>query len=215
MALYEVVLRYSDRDEVRLTDRPLPEGEVVEIEGKTWHVALNREPAEIRATTRYLCQLTEEQRERARTMQESDGAMRVRLERLRTPIGSSSGNEPATMPRSSDDEEREVRAARNQALFRALNERLDELNNASASVTSTFTIACECADMDCAEMIEIDPRDFLEMRREPRQFAVLPVHVLPDVEVVMRDCERYVVVKKIGAAGEVAEATASSEESVS
>ena len=99
------------------------------------------------------------------------------------------------------DPEREVDAAQNQALFRALNERLDEFNTASASSVDTFTIACECGDMDCIEMIEIDPRDFLEIRREPHRFAVLPAHVLPDVEVVVRDSDHYVVVEKAGTPG--------------
>jgi hypothetical protein len=202
MALYEVVLRYPDRDEVRMTDRPLPEGEAVEIGGTSWHVVLDREPADIRAAARYVCRLSEAQRERARGVRAGDSARRVRLEGLEARIEDGSRNGSASSaPVRRSDPEREDGAAKNQALFRALNERLDEFNSASASSVDTFTIACECGDMDCIEMIEIDPRDFLEIRREPHGFAVLPAHVLPDVEVVVRDSDHYVVVKKAGTPG--------------
>lgn len=205
MALYEVVFRYQDRDEVRLTDRPLPEGEVVEIGGTSWHVVLDREPADIRAAARYLCQLSEAQHERARGVRAGECARRVRLAGLEARIeGGSRNGSASSAPGKRADPEREIRAAQNQALFRALNKRLDELNRASPSAVDTFTIACECGDMGCIEMIQIDQRDFLKIRQEPRQFAVLPAHVLPDVEVVVRDSDHYVVVKKVRTSGEVA-----------
>lgn len=202
MALYEVVFRYPDRDEVRLTDRPLPEGEVVELGGTSWHVVLDREPADTRAAARYLCRLSEAQRERARGIWAGDSARRVRLAGLEARIeGGSRNGSASSAPVTRSDPECEVGAGQNQALFRALNERLDELNRASPSAVDTFTIACECGDMGCIEMIEIDQRDFLKIRREPHRFAVLPAHVLPDVEVVVRDLDRYVVVEKAGTPG--------------
>jgi 5-bromo-4-chloroindolyl phosphate hydrolysis protein len=109
---------------------------------------------------------------------------------------------------ASSHEEREVRAARNQALFRAVNENLRRLNEAFASLAGTFTIACECADRNCLDMIEIEPREYLAVRAEPRHFAVLPEHVYPDVEVVVRESEGYVVVEKTAAAGEVSDSLA-------
>jgi 5-bromo-4-chloroindolyl phosphate hydrolysis protein len=105
----------------------------------------------------------------------------------------------------SSQEEREVRAARNQALFRAVNERLRALNETFATMTQTFTIACECADVGCMEMIVIEPKDYLAIRAEPRRFAVLPAHVYPDVEDVVAEADGYVVVEKTGVAGEVSE----------
>ncbi len=82
-------------------------------------------------------------------------------------------------------EEREVRAARNQALFRAVNENMRTLNEAFASVTETFAIACECADAGCIELLKIHPQSYMELRANPRQFAVLRGHVYPDVETVV------------------------------
>ncbi len=108
----------------------------------------------------------------------------------------------------SSQEQREIRAARNQSLFRAVNEKLKALNAAFASTTETFTIACECADETCTAMVDIGPDEYLTVRSNPRQFAVLPGHVYPDVEAVIGDSDRYTVVEKLAAAAEVAEATA-------
>ena len=109
----------------------------------------------------------------------------------------------STEPSSQD--EREIRAARNQALFRAVNERLKRLNDALAAATRTFAIACECAEVTCVEMLEIDAGEYARIRAEPRHFAVLPGHVHADVEVVVRHAENHVVVEKIAAAAETTE----------
>jgi hypothetical protein len=109
---------------------------------------------------------------------------------------------------SSDQEEREVRAARNQAMFRVVNERLKELNDAFVSVTETMTIACECADTSCVEMIDVRADEYTAVRAQPCHFAVLPGHVHPDVERIVQEFERYVVVEKSGRAGELTEVLA-------
>jgi 5-bromo-4-chloroindolyl phosphate hydrolysis protein len=96
--------------------------------------------------------------------------------------------------------ERETRAARNQALFRAANEKARALNETFARLTSKFTITCECADTGCIETIEILPQEYLAIRAEPRQFAVLPGHVYPDVDSVVRGRDGYAVVEMEGEA---------------
>ena len=107
-------------------------------------------------------------------------------------------------------EDRRERAARNQSLFRHLNERLREVEEALTSVSETFVIACECADTSCVEMLDIDPSDYKSIRADPRWFIVLAGHVYADVERVIRQTDGYVVVEKLGTAGEVAEAEADS-----
>src|SRR3954471_6889697 len=101
--------------------------------------------------------------------------------------------------------ERELRAARNQSLFRAVNDRLRDLNDAVAALSDTFVIACECADTTCIATLEISGEEYAAVRKQPRQFAVLPGHVYPDVETVVSESDRYVVVEKVAAAGELAE----------
>jgi hypothetical protein len=109
------------------------------------------------------------------------------------------------MDLGSSPHEREVRAARNQSLFRAVNQRIDELNQALTSITETFDIACECADTTCVETIAIRPFDYFAIRGNPRQFAVLPGHVVPDVERVVGEGDGYTVVEKLRAGAHVAE----------
>ena len=101
--------------------------------------------------------------------------------------------------------EREVRAARNQALFRAVNAKLQELNETVSAVTDSFVVACECADRSCVEMVTICGEEYEAVRANPRHFVVLSGHVYPDVERVVGEADAYVVVEKSGTAAKVAE----------
>ncbi len=105
-----------------------------------------------------------------------------------------------------DQQEREVRAARNQSMFRQVNEKLARLNEAVGALRDEYVIGCECADTTCIRTLEITADDYEAVRKEPNTFAVLPGHIYSDVEVVVRETENYVVVRKIAAAAEVAEA---------
>ena len=103
-------------------------------------------------------------------------------------------------------DEREIRAARNQAMFRAVNEKICELNETFAAITNTFSIACECADPHCVGMIEIGPADYEAIRANPRRFAVLPGHLDADIEHLVTEAEGYQVAEKRGKAAAVADA---------
>jgi hypothetical protein len=95
----------------------------------------------------------------------------------------------------------EIRAARNQALFRAVNE---EFRNARrASNPSRLTIACECADVDCVETIDVDVGRYAEIRRNATHFLVLPGHVYSEVEHVIAEDAHFVVVEKFGEAAQI------------
>jgi hypothetical protein len=104
-------------------------------------------------------------------------------------------------------EQREVRAARNQALFRAVNGKLTE---SALGMEADFVIACECADVMCVEALDITSDAYRAVRANPRRFAVLRGHVYRDVEVVVEETDGYVVVDKLAEAGKVAEQLASS-----
>ena len=107
----------------------------------------------------------------------------------------------------SDLHEREVRAARNQAMFRAINEKLREVNAALGSVSETFVIACECADVSCIQTLTIGPSEYEGIRSHPNRFAVLEGHVYDDVEDVVSRDGTYVIVEKRSMGAEFAEAT--------
>ena len=81
--------------------------------------------------------------------------------------------------------DRDLRAARNQALFRAVNEKLRELNEAFSDVSETYAIACECADVSCVQTLHVQMEEYLAVRENPRRFVVLRDHVFPHVERVV------------------------------
>ena len=106
------------------------------------------------------------------------------------------------MDRSWQDE----RAARNQSLFREVNERVAVLNQTFEQLTPFGSWACECALTDCLEQIPMTLGEYEALREHPARFAVLPSedHVFPEVERVVEKTARYWVVEKVGTAGEVA-----------
>lgn len=97
--------------------------------------------------------------------------------------------------------ESEVRAAKNESLFREVNERLSELRPPSSGIDCV----CECAREDCTEQLRLTVQQYETVRSVPSQFALKPEHVIADVELVVRDGDGYVVVEKIGAGRAVAE----------
>ena len=98
-----------------------------------------------------------------------------------------------------------VRAARNQSLYREVNERIEELNERfDAALEAGASWVCECADTECSEPIEMTLGEYEELRSTPNRFAVLPGHVVEGVERVVEARDGYVVVEKVGPAGLVA-----------
>jgi hypothetical protein len=105
--------------------------------------------------------------------------------------------------------EQEERAARNQTLFRAINEQVKALNDGFSLLTATGEWVCECANTSCIEYLELSAEEYEAVRKNPTCFVVAPSdeHVFPEVEAVVERTERYWVVAKTGPAGEVARRT--------
>jgi hypothetical protein len=93
-------------------------------------------------------------------------------------------------------DERQERIGRNEALFRSVNGKLEDLNDAFSTVTSTFTVVCECGDEACIEQLPVDIREYEEVRSDPRLFIIYPGHVARDVEEVVEAREQYEVIRK-------------------
>lgn len=99
-------------------------------------------------------------------------------------------------------EEEMLRAARNQALYREVNEQIESLNEAfGEALAASSTWVCECADQDCAEPVEMTLGEYEQLRAHPNRFAVLPGHVYSEVERVVAERDGYVVVEMLGAGG--------------
>lgn len=99
----------------------------------------------------------------------------------------------------SDPEELDVqreRAAKNQSLFRAVNETIDEL---SASTSPTRFI-CECA-----ETVSLSREEYERIRSDSNRFFVVTGHELPEVDEVTGSVDGYLVVAKLGVGGDLAE----------
>jgi hypothetical protein len=98
------------------------------------------------------------------------------------------------------------RAARNQSLYRSINEKIVELNQtfAEAGIADSEWI-CECADTDCAVRVAATLPEYEMVRSNPRTFIVARGHLYPEVERVLNQNDRYMIVEKIDDAGQIAE----------
>lgn len=110
---------------------------------------------------------------------------------------------------------RQSRAARNEDLFRRLNERLHALAEhaqrgpiATATEEAPERFVCECASTDCSTVVELTAGEYSAVRATGRRFLVSPdaSHTSPDLEEVVERHDRYWVVQKKGEAGAEAEA---------
>lgn len=94
-----------------------------------------------------------------------------------------------------------LRAARNQSLYREVNERIEDLNKRfDAALSAGATWVCECVDTECSAPMELTLAEYEHLRSHPNRFAVLPGHVLDTVEHVVEMHDGYVVVEKVGCA---------------
>lgn len=91
------------------------------------------------------------------------------------------------------------RAARNEMLFREVNEHIEELAERIRR-TNTFAIVCECSHRDCMEGVEVEPAAYQAVRTHPLRFLLSPGHEEPDIEHVIERTARYIVVEKTGLA---------------
>lgn len=99
---------------------------------------------------------------------------------------------------------REQRLAQNEVLFREVNERVEALAN-QLGPDVPYEFLCECANADCTFRIALRPSVYEEVRSDPQQFVVLPLHYTPEVEDLVLEEETYWIVRKTGEAGDYVE----------
>jgi hypothetical protein len=87
-------------------------------------------------------------------------------------------------------------------VFRRVNERLEEVNAAFGSMLDTGDFVCECADIACVERIELPIPQYEALRSVATHFIVKPGHELAEEERVVERHDSYLVVEKVGEAGE-------------
>ncbi len=94
--------------------------------------------------------------------------------------------------------EREQRLARNEALYREVNERVAEVADRFLEVESQTPVSfiCECGAVTCTEPIVTTLAEYEAIRSEPTRFAVVPGHELPEIETIVERRSGYFVVEK-------------------
>ena len=101
--------------------------------------------------------------------------------------------------------DREARIAKNEAIVREINEGIEEAT-ASRTPEGDVRMMCECGNLDCELLIAITVSEYEDVRQNARRFVVVKDHVIPDVEQVVAETERFAVVeKREGTAAELAE----------
>jgi hypothetical protein len=100
-----------------------------------------------------------------------------------------------------------ARAAKNESLFREVNERILELDEAFGERDPDRNLTgfvCECARVGCTSKVELSTEEYRVVRERPAQFVVAPDHVDPDHERIVMSTDRFTVVEKFGLAGDIA-----------
>jgi hypothetical protein len=87
------------------------------------------------------------------------------------------------------------RLARNQVIFREVNERLRDLADGVPDGTAEYI--CECSDTGCTAKIELKLFQYEAVRARPKCFFIVTGHERLEVERVVDQVDGYVVVEKI------------------
>jgi hypothetical protein len=103
--------------------------------------------------------------------------------------------------------DREARIAKNETIARDINEGI-EASMSERSPEGYVRMLCECGRVECERMIALTLAEYEDARRDGRRFVIVKEHLIPDVEDIVEDKNRFVVVRKReGTPAAVAEAT--------
>ncbi len=95
------------------------------------------------------------------------------------------------------DEGTRHRIAKNEVLFRDLNERVKEIDRAhGVPADELWDFLCECGNADCLERVPMTLAEYERVRSNAVQFAVVPGHETPEVERPLHETARFAIVEK-------------------
>jgi hypothetical protein len=104
-------------------------------------------------------------------------------------------------------DERKRRIGLNEAVFREINERIEDLAT-TFEVAEGLDLICECGDASCVSRIKMTREEYEELRSDATTFAVVSGHEILDVEEIVERHKTYNVVRKTASDAEkVAKAT--------
>jgi len=91
----------------------------------------------------------------------------------------------------------EERAARNEVLFREVNEEVEALaERFDHDRSEPLRLVCECANAECSEMIFVSTQVYEDVRSHSRRFVVRPGHETTAVEQIVLVTADFAVVEK-------------------
>ncbi len=96
---------------------------------------------------------------------------------------------------NADADDRKQRIARNETIFREVNERIEEVSADAPGKHVEFI--CECGNAGCTDVIPLAPEEYEALRADPVLFGILPGHEISEVEVVVAENERFLTVRKL------------------
>jgi hypothetical protein len=85
--------------------------------------------------------------------------------------------------------------AKNEVASREINEEIEEAYQGEPRA-NRIDIMCECARMMCDAAIDITLDEYQNVRSDPRQFAIVPEHLIGDIERIVYENDRFAVVAK-------------------
>ena len=94
------------------------------------------------------------------------------------------------------------RVAKNEALFRGVNERIAETAERFDAPEAEFV--CECANSSCTDRVEATLDEYERVRADGARFLVRPGHEDERFERVVADRKQFRIVEKLHAVGRLA-----------
>jgi hypothetical protein len=84
----------------------------------------------------------------------------------------------------------------NEAMFREVNERIEDVAGTFGLRDRPLELICECGDAACTQHIALTVPEYEELRKEPTFFAVYPGHEIADIERLVERRDGYDVIQK-------------------
>ena len=98
----------------------------------------------------------------------------------------------------------DTRLARNEAFFREVNERIDDVAASLGDDDHRYEYVCECSEPSCTDRIELTRDEYEHVREDEARFVLAPGHVTSQIESVVERDDDHVLIEKVGAAANVA-----------
>ena len=89
------------------------------------------------------------------------------------------------------DELTRKRLEHNEAVFRAINEEIDDASNRGAR-----DYICECADATCSETIRLTQAEYRTVRADADRYVLIPGHEISGLENIVHREPGHLVVEK-------------------